>query len=210
MMTLYDYPRAPSPRRARVFLAEKGVPHDTVIVDLGAQEQLTDDFRAINPHCTVPALRLDSGQVLTDNAAIHAYIESAYPEPPLLGITPEEKADIASWNARIEQDGFAAVAESLRNAAPAMAGRALTGPVDYAQIPALIERGATRFDHFMAMLNGNLADRAFIATDRFSLADISAYVVVDFARVIRRKPGDDHPHLIRWRDRIAARPSMAL
>lgn len=210
MLTLYDFLRAPSPRRARVFLAEKGVPHETVIVDLATQEQLSDGFRAINPQCTVPALRLDSGLVLTDNAGIHAYIEAAYPAPPLLGVTPEEKADIASWNARIEQDAFAAVAESLRNAAPAMAGRALTGPVDYDQIPALIERGATRFDHFMDMLDRHLADRAFIATDRFSLADISAYIVIDFARVIRRQPGAGHPHLIRWRDSIAARPSMAL
>lgn len=210
MLTLYDFARAPSPRRARVFLAEKGVQHATVIVDLANQEQLTDAYRAINPHCTVPALRLEDGTVLTDNAGIHAYVEAAYPQPALMGETAAEKAAIASWNARIENDGLHAVAEALRNSAPAMAGRALTGPVDYDQIPALAERGLARFRNFLAMLDGHLAGRDFIAADKFSLADISAYIAIDFARVIRIKPGDDQLNLRRWQSSIASRPSMAL
>lgn len=210
MLTLYDFARAPSPRRARVFLAEKGVPHETVVVDLSAQEQLGAAYRAINPHCTVPALRLEDGTVLTDNAAIHAYVEAAYPAPALMGETPAEKAAIASWNARVENEGLLAVAEALRNSAPAMAGRALTGPVDYAQVPALAERGLARFAVFLAMLDAHLADRAFIATERFSVADITAYIAVDFARVIRMKPGDDQHNLRRWQGSISNRPSMAL
>ncbi len=210
MLTLYDFARAPSPRRARVFLAEKGIRHETVIVDLARGEQLGDAYRAINPLCTVPALRLDDGTVLTDNAGIHAYIEAAYPQPPLLGETAAEKAAIASWNARVENDGLLAVAEALRNSAPAMAGRALTGPVDYDQIPELAARGLARFGNFLTMLDGHLAGRDFIATDRFSLADISAYIAIDFARVIRIRPGDAHTHLRRWQSSIASRPSMAL
>ena len=210
MITLYDCATAPSPRRARILLAEKGVAHDTVQVDLRQREQMGEDFRRVNPLCTVPALRPDDGPVLTDNAAIAAYLEAAYPAPPLLGSTPHEKAEIASWQWRIEFEGLMAIAEALRNSAPAMANRALPGPVDYAQIPALAERGLARTRQFFDTLNERLEGRAFIATDRFSLADITAVVTVDFARVVRVKPGEEHPHLQRWREAMAQRPSMAL
>jgi glutathione S-transferase len=210
MITLYDCSTAPSPRRARILLAEKGVVHDTVQVDLRSGEQLGDAYRQINPLCTVPALRLDSGLVLTDNAAIAAYLEARYPEPPLLGITPEEKAEIASWNWRVEFDGFMAVAEALRNSSPAMSKRALPGPVDYPQIPELAQRGLARLKQFFATLNDRLAQRDTIATDRFSIADLNAVVAVDFARIVKVKPDERHPHLQRWRALMAERASMSL
>ncbi|TAL72133.1 MAG: glutathione S-transferase [Burkholderiaceae bacterium] len=210
MITLYDCATAPSPRRARIFLAEKGVAHDTVSVDLRSGEQLGEAYRQINPQCTVPALRTEHGLVLTDNAAIAAYLEARYPDPPLLGATPEEKAEIASWNWRMEFEGLLAVAEALRNSAPPMANRALPGAVNYPQIPALAERGLARVEHFLDMLNARLAGRAFVATDRFSVADITAAVAVDFARIVKRKPGEQHTELLRWRAAMASRPAMAL
>jgi glutathione S-transferase len=191
-------------------LAEKGVDHATVAIDLRQREQMGEAFRRVNPLCTVPALRPDDGPVLTDNAAIAAYLEAAFPDPPLLGTTPHEKAEIASWQWRIEFEGLMAIAEALRNSAPAMANRALPGPVDYAQIPALAERGLARVRQFFDMLNERLEGRDFIATDRFSLADITAVVTVDFARVVKLKPDVAHPHLLRWREAMAKRPSMAL
>ena len=210
MITLYDCATAPSPRRARILLAEKGVAHDTVQVDLKTGEQMGDAYRQINPHCTVPALRTGDGLLLTDNAAIAAWLEASFPEPPLLGTTPAEKAEVASWNWRIEFEGLQAIAEALRNGSPAMVNRALPGPVDYAQIPALAERGRARVQRFFANLDERLAGREFIATDRFSIADINAVVAVDFARVVKVKPGDEHPHLQRWRAAMARRPAMAL
>ena len=210
MITLYDCATAPSPRRARIFLAEKGVSHDTVPVDLRTGEQLGQAYRQINPQCTVPALRTDAGLLLADNAGIAAYLEARYPEPPLLGATPEEKAEVASWNWRMEFEGLQAIAEALRNSAPAMANRALPGRVDYPQIPALAERGLARVEQFLDMLNQRLTGRDFIATDRFSVADITAVVAVDFARIVKRKPGDQHTELLRWRAAMAQRPSMAL
>lgn len=210
MTTFYDCATAPSPRRARILLAEKGVPHDTVQIALAQGEQFSDAFRAVNPQCTVPALRLDSGAVLTDNAAITAWAEAAYPEPPLLGRTPEEKAEVASWNWRIEFEGLMAIAEALRNSSPAMKNRALPGPADYPQIPELAERGLARVQRFFDTLNARLEGRSFVATERFSVADITAAVAVDFARVVRIKPGEAHPHLLRWRAALAGRPSMAL
>ena len=209
-ITLYDCTTAPSPRRARILLAEKGVAHETVQVDLKNAEQMGSAYQIINPHCTVPALRTEGGDMLTDNAAITAYLEARYPEPPLLGITPTEKAQIASWNWRAEFEGFMAIAEALRNSAPAMANRALPGQINYPQIPELAQRGLARLQQFFTMLDEHLAGRDFIATDRFSVADITAVVAVDFARVVRIKPGEQHPHLQRWRAAMAERPSMAL
>jgi glutathione S-transferase len=210
MITLFDCATAPSPRRARILLAEKGVPHETVQVDLRSGEQMGAAFRQINPLCTVPALRTEQGIVLSDNAAIAAYVEARFPEPPLMGITPEEKAEVASWQWRMEFDGLLAVAEAFRNSSPAMVNRALPGPVDCPQIPELAQRGQMRVQQFFALLNARLAEREFIATDRFSLADITAVVAVDFARVVKLKPGGAHPHLLRWREALGRRPSMTL
>jgi glutathione S-transferase len=210
VITLYDCASAPSPRRARIFLAEKGVPYDTVQIDLRGAEQMGEAYRQINPQCTVPALRTDEGTLLTDNAAIAAYLEARFPEPPLLGRTPQDKAEIASWQWRVEFEGLMAVADALRNSNPAMVNRALPGPVDYPQIAELAQRGLARVQQFFATLNAQLAGRDFIAADQFSVADITAVVTVDFARVIRLKPGDDLPHVLRWRAAMAERPSMAV
>ena len=209
MITLYDCATAPSPRRARILLAEKGIAHATVQVDLRTQEQLSDAFRAINPQCTVPALRTEEGDVFTDNAAITAYLEARYPQPPLLGTTPREKAVIASWHWRVEFEGLLAIAEALRNSAPAMANRALPGPVDYAQIPELAQRGLSRVQQFFDMLDKHLEGRDYIAADQFSIVDITAVVAIDFARVVRIKPGEQHVNLLRWRETMANRPSFS-
>lgn len=208
MPVLYDFPMAPSPRRARILLAEKGIPVTSVLVDLAAQEQLGEAYRAINPQCTVPALQLDDGTVLPDNASIWAWAEAVQPEPPLLGRTPVEKAMVASWNARIEFEGLLAVAEGFRNTSPMMKGRALTGAANVPQIPELAQRGIDRALRFIDVLEAHMAGRDFIAADHFTLADITAVVFVDFARIIKVKLGDAHPNLLRWRTALNDRPSI--
>jgi glutathione S-transferase len=210
MITLYDCSTAPSPRRARILLAEKGIRHETVQVDLRNGEQLGEAYRKINPQCTVPALRTEEGAILADNAAITAWAEARYPDPPVLGTTPLEKAEIASWNWRVEFEGLLAIAEAMRNTAPAMANRALAGPANYAQIPELGRRGLERLQRFLVVLNERLDGRDYIAADRFSVADITAVVAVDFARIVKVKPGEQHPHLLRWRAKMGERPATAL
>ena len=209
-VTLYDFPMAPSPRRARILLAEKGITHRTVIIDLAGGEQLTDAYRTINPRLTVPALKLEDGTVLTDNAAIAAWAEAIQPEPPLMGHTPLEKAQVASWNTRVEGEGFMAIAEAMRNSAPGMKDRALPGPQNYPQIPELAVRGRDRLASFIDALDAHLAASHYVAGDGFSVADITAVVAIDFARVIRVKPVETHNHIARWRAEMALRPSMAL
>jgi glutathione S-transferase len=208
-MILYDCATAPSPRRARLLLAAKGIAYETVEIDLRNGEQLSEAFRQINPQCTVPALRTEEGLVLTDNASIAAYLEARFPEVPMMGVTPADKAEIASWHWRCEFEGLMAIAEVLRNTSPAMANRALPGPVNYVQIPQLGERGLARLQQFMLTLNERLATRQFIAANQFSLADITAVVAVDFARVAKVKPDERHPHVQRWRAEMAQRPGMA-
>lgn len=139
-ITLYDYTPAPSPRRARILLAEKGIETENVQIDMGKAEQLTDEFKAINPGCTIPALKLEDGTVLTENAGIAA-------------------------------------------------------------------RGKERLGHFLDMLNDRLEGRSYIATDQFSFADITAMVVVDFARWVKVVPGDGHANLNRWHADVSTRPS---
>ncbi len=205
----YDFTAAPSPRRARILLAEKGIAHETVQVDLTKAEQLSDAYRAINPACTVPALKLDSGVILTENAGIAAWAEAVKPEPALMGTTPEEKGLVQGWNARIEFEGFMPVAEVLRNTSKGMVGRALPGPLDLPQIPELAARGSLRLTRFFDMLDERLKGRDFIAIDNFSLADITALVCIDFAKWVKHEPKPEHENLRRWHAAVSTRPSAS-
>ena len=209
-MIFYDCATAPSPRRARMFIAEKGLDIETREVSLAKGEHLSPDFLSVNPGATVPVLVTDTGLALNENIAIAAYLEAIHPEPPLMGQTPEEKAEILMWNARIEQQLGTAVAEALRNGNPHMKGRALPGPDDFEQIPELAERGLVRIALFLDRLDAHLAGRAHIATNGFTLADITGYVFVDFARVVKMRVDDTRPNLKHWYDAMAARPSAAL
>ncbi|WP_428482718.1 glutathione S-transferase family protein [Pyruvatibacter mobilis] len=206
-LTFYDFTPAPSPRRARILLAEKGIDMDTVQVDMTKGEQLSDDYKKINPSCTIPALVLEDGTVLTDNAGIAAWAEAYKPEPALLGTTPAEKGIVMSWNARIDFEGFMPVAEILRNTSKGMQDRAITGPTNFAQLPELAERGRARLPLFWDALEKRLEGREFIATDSFSIADISALVCIDFSAWVKMAPGDDHPNIKRWHAAVSARPS---
>ena len=206
-MIFYDCATAPNPRRARMVLAEKGLSPDVRQVDLRADEHRSPAFLAVNPRGTVPVLVTDEGTVLTENHGIAAYLEARFPEPPLIGRTPDETGLVWMWTAIAEQQGGQPIGEALRNGSPAMAGRALPGAVDYAQIPELAERGRARTARFFDLLEDRLTESPFLAGDAFTLADLTAYVFVDFARVIRMRPEDRHAATRAWMARIADRPS---
>ncbi|WP_315780847.1 MULTISPECIES: glutathione S-transferase [unclassified Bradyrhizobium] len=206
-MKLYDSATAPSPRRVRIFLSEKGVKIPTVQLDLRAGEQFQPEFRALNPQCTVPVLQLDSGAGITDVIAICRYIEELHPAPSLMGRDAEERALIECWVRRIEWDGIVAIQEAFRNSAPGLEHRALPGPLPLDQIPALAERGRRRATHFFAWLDARLADHAYVAGAGFTIADISAMVTVDFASRAKLDPPDHLRHLKRWYGEVSSRPS---
>jgi len=206
-MKFYDCATAPSPRRVRIFLAEKGLALPTVQVDLRNGEQFTPAFRTLNPDCTVPVLELDSGTAITDVIAICRYVEELHPDPPLMGRSAEERAVIECWVRRIEWNGIYAAAEAFRNAAPGLNGKALPGPLPLEQIPALAERGRLRFRHFLASLDARLADHAFVCGPHFTVADISAMVAVDFSARVQLEPAADLRHLQRWYGEVSTRVS---
>jgi glutathione S-transferase len=208
-MKLYQSNASPNSRRVRIYLAEKGISMALVPVDLGAREQFSDAYAAINPRRVVPTLVLEDGSAIGEVPAIQHYLEEIHPEPPLLGTTPKTKALVVMWERRVEMEGFAAVMEAVRNAVPGLKGRAMAGPHDYEQIPALAERSRQRVGNFYADFNARLADVPFMAGDEFSVADITALVTVDFATKAAELPiGDERTALKRWYERVSARASV--
>jgi glutathione S-transferase len=209
-LKLYHSPASPNSRRVRIFLAEKGLKVPLVAVDLGKGEQHSQAYRAINARRVVPTLVLKDGTAIGEVPAIMRYLDEVFPEKPLLGATPKDKGLIAMWERRAELEGFAAVMEAVRNAAPGLKGRAIAGPHDYDQIPALVERGKLRVKDFYADLDARLAEVRFVAGERFSAADITALVTVDFAtKALGLSIPEEHRAMRRWYSEVAARPSAA-
>ncbi len=209
-MIFYDCQPAPSPRRARIFIAEKGLDIPVVQVDLRNQEQLTPEFAEINYYRTVPVLELDDGTRLNSTQGVWRYLEEAYPDPPLMGRDATEKAVVADLEWRMEMDGFMPVGEALRNSAPRLKDRALVGRYDYAQIPALAERGMARVPRFFEDLDRILEGRDYLAGDAYTVADITAQVVVDFAGWLKIAMPPSAKNARRWHEAVSARPSAAL
>jgi glutathione S-transferase len=193
----------------RIFIAEKGIDIDTVQIDLAHGEQFGESFRKVNPDCVVPALELDDGSCISEVLAICQYLEERYPDPSLMGRSPEERARVSMWNAKVEQQGLAPLADAFRNSAKGLAEHAVTGPKSYAQIPELAERGRKRTEQFFRRLDSQLADSRHIAGDGYSIADISAMVFVDFARWVKISPPDGAANVARWYAQVSARPSAA-
>ncbi|WP_306016401.1 glutathione S-transferase family protein [Oceanicaulis sp. MMSF_3324] len=206
-MKFYDCATAPSPRRARMVIAEKRIDVETIEVDLRSGQQFSEDFMAVNPGCTVPVLVTDDGDSLCENASIVRYLEALYPDPPLLGTRPIDQARVAEWVWRAEFEGLISVMEVLRNTSKAMKDRALPGPDPVPQIPELAERGMARGQRFFKTMDKRLKDTPWLAGDAFSFADISAFVFVEFAAWVKMVPGEQLEALAKWRDACKARPS---
>ncbi|NQV55141.1 MAG: glutathione S-transferase family protein [Rhodospirillales bacterium] len=206
-MKLYDTAPAPSPRRVRMFIAEKGIDIPVVQVDLRGGEHLKTEFMKLNPWCTVPVLELDDGTCISEAIACCRYLEAAFPEPPLMGVSPEEQGIIAMWEHRVEWDGFIAGSEVLRNTAAGMSGRGLTGSKGYEQIPELALRGKQRIQKLYEMLDQRFGESEYLAGPDFTVADITCLIAVDFARRQKLEIPDDCANVKRWHQQISQRPS---
>ncbi len=209
-MKFYDCAPAPSPRRVRMFIAEKKLDIPVVEVDLANREQHTEAFAKINPYRTVPALELEDGTVLTSSHAICRYLEDIHPEPALMGRNALVRGQIIDLDLRIEYEGFLAVGESFRNRAKSFKNNAMPGQHEHAQIPELVERGRTRATQFMQWLDTRLDKREFIAGDQFTVADITAFTAIEFARWIKLEAPADHLNLHRWYDQVSQRSSASV
>ena len=207
-MKLYDFELAPNPRRVRIFLAEKGVTIPTVEVNTREREQFAPEFAKINPFRTIPVLELDDGTCIGDSVAICRYIEVLHPEPPLMGRDAKEQAVIEMWERRAELEGMNAAGEAVRNFAPMFEDRGIAGvPNGFPQIPELVERGKKRMARFFEMWDRQLADNTFVTGPNFSIADITAFIAIEFVKRAEITIPDQCKHLARWHEAVEQRPS---
>lgn len=200
-MKLYDAAFPPSPRRVRIFLAEKGLDIPRIAVDLAASEHRGEAFSKINPLQRVPALELDDGSIITESAAICRYIEALHPEPSLFGRTPKEIALIDMWMRRVEFGLYATIAAVFRHSHPAMKAAEVPQCTEWAEL------NRPRIQDELAFLNEALADRTWLAGETYSAADIALLCSVDFMRPIRVSVPDSLTHLKRWHAAASSRPS---
>ncbi len=200
-MKLYDTPLAPNPRRVRVFLAEKGIDIPKVTIDLGKMEQKSASYAAVNPRQRTPALELDDGSILCESIAICRYIEALHPEPNLFGRTPKEIGEIEMWSRRAELNLLSTIASAFRHLHPAMA------VMEVPQVKEWGEVNKARIVDELAFFDRQLAGRDFVCCDRFTNADITAMIGVDFLKPTRVAVPDELVDLKRWHGAMAARPS---
>jgi glutathione S-transferase len=200
-MKLYDGGRAPNPRRVRVFLAEKGITVPLEQVDLGKMAHKTEAYAAINPMQRVPALELDDGTVISESIAICRYFETQKPEPPLFGVGPKETAVIEMWERRVEFHLLGPISHVFRNSHPAMAA------MEVPQVPAWAEANKPRVMDFLGLLDRELKNHRYIAGDRYSVADITAMISVDFLKPAKLAVPESLGHLKHWHAEVSARPS---
>ncbi len=201
-MKLHDSSFAPNPRRVRIFLAEKGIEVPTVQVDIGAKANLEPDFLALNPLGRVPVLELDDGTCLAESVAICRYFEQQQPDPPLMGIDAQDAAVVEMWQRRMEQQVFENITGCFRNTHDYFKGR----------IPQVAEYGEVCrgwAEERLSWLDEVLADREFIAGDRYTIADITAQVGIDFGRVSKIGIQPDQKNLSRWHEAVSARASAS-
>jgi glutathione S-transferase len=202
LMKLYTYDRAPNPRRVNLFLGIKGIQIPSQQIDLRLGQQFSDEYRALNPRCTVPAMQLDDGTVLCDAVAICWYLEELYPLRPLFGSDAVLRAQVLSWDAYIYADAILPVADALRNRSPAFRDRAVPGPALVAQIPELEARGRQRVQQFWQALDDHLDGRKFLVGDELTLADIDAHVVIEFAGWIKERVPESLNRVQLWHERL--------
>ncbi|AXS42523.1 glutathione S-transferase [Breoghania sp. L-A4] len=200
-MKLFDGGRAPNPRRVRIFLAEKAITVPLSPIDIGALEQKSPQFTALNPYQRTPALQLEDGTVIAESVAICRYFEELRPEPPLMGVDARDKAIVEMWNRRVEMNLFGAVAAVFRHLHPSMAG------MEVPQIAAWGEANRPKALDQLAFLDGELAGRPFVAGERFTIADITALCAVDFCKPAKVEVPETLVNLHRWHAEVSARPS---
>ena len=203
-MKLYNHPVAPSPRRVRIFAAEKGIKLNLVDIDLLAGQNRTPEFLAKNPSGGVPVLELDDGSNLAESVAICRYLEGCHPEPNLFGRDLREQVEIEMWNRRMEDELFGSIGNVIRNTSPIFRGLFTQFP-DYgeAQRPLVNQR--------LERMNRELGGREFVAGNRFTIADITALVAIDIGRVMADVAIDfGLGELTRWYRAVSSRPSASV
>ena len=200
-MKIYDFTLAPNPRRLRIFVAEKGLRIPYEQVDIFARKNRVPEMLAKNPAGGLPFIELDDGSHLSESVAICRYLEGLHPEPNLMGKDSREQAVIEMWNRRIELGLLGAAGRAFQHL------NELFKPI-LKQFP---EYGATQretAEQHLQWLDQQIGNKPFIAADRFTIADITAEVAVDFAvQNVGMQLDPALKNLARWHQSVSSRPS---
>jgi glutathione S-transferase len=205
-MKLYVAARTPNPRRVEMFIVEKGITDiERENVDLNAGAHRRPEFARLNPLSRVPVLQLDDGRFLSESRAICSYLEQLYPEPNLMGRDGAERAFIEMTDRQVEFYLFLTIANAVRHTHPGLL--ALENP----QFPDFGTSQAGRVLDAARTFDAQLAEREWFAGDRYTIADITAFCAIEFARLIKFKPAEHgFANLAAWRERVASRPSASM
>jgi glutathione S-transferase len=199
-MKIYDSKTAPNPRRVRIFVAEKGIQIPYEEVDLVKAVNRGEEFRKKNPSGTVPVLELDDGTCISETVAICRYLEELHPNPPLMGVDAKDRALVEMWQRRMELELLIPIADAFRQRHDFFKGK-------IRQLPEYAEVQKKNAEDRLTRLNNELANRNFIAGDRYTIADITALCAIDFGRVSKIAIQPDQANLARWHAEVSARAS---
>ena len=208
-MILFDYPKAPNPMRVRLFIYEKKINIKTILVDLRKQEHLKPKYLKLNSWGTYPFLKVNK-KIIKESIAICRYLEIKHPIPNLFGKSALEQALIEMLRRKVEIDGLNSVGEAFRNSAKAFKNRAFPGPIKIMQIPELVKRGKHRTNLFFDFLDQHLKKNRYIAANRFTMADIDAYVTYSFAKWIKIDGAKNRNNFKNWLKKIEKRKSTKI
>ena len=201
-MKLYDFEGAPNPRRVKIFAVEKGIELELVHCDMRTREHKTPEFLEKNPSGKLPVLELDDGRCIPESVAICRYLEAIEPEPNLFGTDAYETAHIEARNRQMELEYWRDIGTSWVN-----------GPIVgtmgiIKQVPGAKEQSDENTRHYYKRLDREFASSAYVAGDRFTIADITLLTGVDFAStLVGLKPDKDLTNLDRWHKEVSSRPS---
>jgi glutathione S-transferase len=199
---LYDSTIAPNPRRVRIFLAEKGIAVPLEQVDLRAAVNRQPEFLQKNPLGGLPVLELDDGTCIAESLVICEYFEDKHPEPPLIGRTPEERANARMWERRIELEVMGTMLGAFRHSSPFFKGR-------ITQVPEMVEPSRAAAAKRLAWIDELLGSREFVAGNDYSIADITLFCTIDFGGVVGENYDPALKNLAAWHERMKARPSAS-
>ena len=210
-MKLYDFPQAANAQRVRVFMAEKGIELEKVELNVREDRQFAEPFNTMNPFHCVPFLELDDGTIIAESLAICRYLEELHPDPALFGTTAAERGVIEMWTRRFELDAFLPMLHAVRNHVPMFAGRVVPGTrTDLPQMPEMVRRGTEMMGIFLNRVEPHFAANAYVATDRFSIADLTGFFAIRMTKAVGMDISATHPNVTSWFERIAARPAFQL
>ncbi len=203
-MKIIEQERAPNPRRVKIFVAEKGLDIPFEKIELNRGDHHTPQFTALNPMQRVPVLLLDDGTAISESVAICRYLEELHPKPRLFGCSPLSKAKVEMWNRRMELNLLMPISQFFRHTHPAMA------KMEVPQIAEWAKANVPRVHTMLKFLNDELSTRSHIAGDKYSIADITALVAIEFMKPAKLVLPNDHFHIRSWLNRMAERPSSRL